>query len=160
MIKILGLILVSGAVSAYGAYLSSQIRTANILRTEISDFLKHLYNGVKYTATSRERLFSGFSAKNLEKCGFLNILRLKNFSKQDFDESLYLLTAEEKNRLYDFFTNFGRSGFCDKEALFCLEYREYFDDRIKSLKNQDDIRSVLYKKLGIIAALLTAIIFI
>ena len=160
MIKYIGIIIFCSAVSAYGAYLSHGISHALKIREELLSFIKHIENSIRYTNAPLYSIYASFTSNLLEKCGFTQVLKKESISEKDIDESLYMLSDDEKSLIYEMLQNLGKSHYTEKELSLISGCKAAFEEKSSRRQNDDKVRVLLYKKLGLIAALISAIILI
>lgn len=162
MLKYVGIIIVSGAVSLYGAYLSSGIIQRKKTRAALLELLIYIKSNIENAALPLETIYKNFSDKYLEKSGFIEKLRsgrpdalyyaLEN-TDIVFDEGimeLYMGVAK----------NIGTSAFKDVEAEKLKSTIPLIKAQTEKLDKYDDSKSELYKKLGILAGLFLAILLL
>lgn len=160
MLKYIGIILFSCSVSAYGAYLSHNISTASKIRHELLSFTKHIENEIKYKNAPLCHAFKVFSSPTLYRYGFLEGIYNNGDYKGVVEETLFLLTKKERALICDMLYSLGKSHFSDKELSTLIYFRQGLEDIFEDSEKIGKERSLLYKKLGLIAALISAIILI
>lgn len=160
MLKYIGILILSLSVSAYGALLSKNLCDTHELRKEICSLIKNIEHGIRYGSKPTAEIISACKLKNLEKSGFITALLSGENEGAVIQSHLKMLTDEEKERLTSFFTNLGKSSYRESELDFCREYLEYFENFEKVSEKEVKEKSLLYKKIGIICGILTAIIFL
>ena len=77
MIKYVGIILVSGALSMYGSLIANKVLNTGKQRRAIIELLYCIKNGVAFGKVPLENIFASFENPILEKCGFLVLLKSK-----------------------------------------------------------------------------------
>ena len=129
------------------------------MRDEFSDFIKHVESCIRYGGTSLERIYCSYSSPLLDKYGFTMGLR-NGYTKDLVKNTLFLLSESEQAKADEFLKSLGKSRYREKETELCSYFCNMFEDMAKKLLKEDETKILLYKKLGLIAALMTAVIFI
>ena len=160
MIKYIGIILLCSAISGLGAYLSNATKNSLLTRDELIDFIRHINSGIKYGGTELPGIYSTYSSDILGKCGFIQGLLQNKSISLVVDESLYMLKSDEREKTKEFFSKLGKSHLCEKEMLLCASFIDYLTQAQQKSQKEDTAKALVYKKLGIIASLICAIIFI
>lgn len=160
MIKYLGIILISSGVFIYGNLKSSELSYAKKLSFELLDFLRTLERELTFENYSKHEIFRQFSGKTLNECGFIDALMFGTDSTDAVNAHLGALDKNEKEILIDFFKEFGKSISRKKEADRCRSFEATFEQAVKQAGNHRQNKALLYRKLGIICALMTAVILI
>lgn len=159
-IKYLGILAISCAISVFGAIKASEIKHKSEARKEILHFLMHVETGIKYGSSSLAEIYDSFKSDLLDKCGFTNIIRQGPPYTFSVEGSFSELSKEENSYLSEFFTKIGKSYSREEEIKLCRYYISVFELFYEESKKNDKSKAVLYRKLGIICALLAAIILI
>ena len=160
MIKYAGIIAISCAISIFGAVKASDIKQRSEIRREILRFLSHIESEIKYGASPLSEIYFSFKSDLFDKCGFTNALKQGCLYSELIYNTLSDLSSEEKSKLSEFFSKIGTSYSRDEEISLCRYYISVFESFYETNEKSDKAKAVLYKKLGIICALLTAIILI
>lgn len=160
MIKLIGILLLCSSVSAYGAYLSSEVTKGAKQRNEITEFIKHIHNGIKYERMPLDKIYALYSSVQLEKCGFLEGIRRKMPEDALIDDTLFLLCDDEKQMLKHLLSQLGKSHFSEREQNLLSSCLDFFTEKQQKMQKETAAKSLLYKKLGLIVSLLCAIILI
>lgn len=129
------------------------------MREEFSDFIRYIESSIKYGGISLERIYSSYSSPLLDKYGFTVALR-KGYTEDLVKNTLFLLSESERTKADEFLRSLGKSRYREKETEHCVCFCAMFEDKAKKLRKEDETKILLYKKLGLIAALMTAVIFI
>lgn len=162
MIKYVGIILVSGALSMYGSLIANKVLNTGKQRRAIIELLYCIKNGVAFGKVPLENIFASFESPILEKCGFLVLLKSKYpdaLVKACNCENL-CLPHDEKNLLCSFASECGKSAFYENEALLCQRYIEIFEQKEKALHTEETNKAHLYSRLGILLGLVLALMLI
>ena len=159
MIKYAGIIVISCAISLFGAIKASEVNQKTKLRAEILRLICHIEAGIKYGSFHLSEIFGSFKSDLLEKNGFMTEIRSGCTDTGKIIEStLSALSTEEKTKLSQFFSQLGKSYCREEEISLCKYYISSLKSIYEANEKKDKAKAVLYKKLGIICALLTAII--
>ena len=126
---------------------------------EFLDFMRQVENGIKYGGMSLEKIFGSYSSPLLDKKGFTAALRLGNHPGI-VSSTLPMLSENEKTMAEDFLSSLGKSRYRERETELCSGFIALFSEKAKAFQKEDETKILLYKKLGLLAALLTAVIFI
>ncbi len=160
MIKYIGIALLSSCVALYGNMKSQQVKEAMSIRNSIIKLLHTIQSSIQYGGTVKSRIYYQFHDENLEKCGLLPLLKSAHPDEFSIEKSLSLLEKEERCMLTGFFTQLGKSVSCKNEAEVCRRFINEFECAGEEFEKSRKAKTMLYKKLGIICALVTAVIFI
>lgn len=160
MIKYAGIALVCISVSAYGAYLSSNLRNLSKVQQEIIEFLYHIQSGIRYGNSSLEMLYESFTSPLLEQYGFMKYLRDRREVCETVRDTLFILQNDEQNKITEFLSQLGKSHFSEKELNLCSSCLEFFREKQRSTAKENETKALLYKKIGLIVSLLCAILLI
>ncbi len=160
MIKITGIIILSVGISMYGSILSLTVKERHIIICELLSLIKAIKNGIKYGSVPLEKIYNSTALPNLEKYGFLNAIKDGTLPCSAVNTHLQMLSHEDRDNLCEFFQQIGKSSSTDAEITLCDRYIILFEQREKDSLKENLEKSVLYKKLGIVAALVAAIIFL
>lgn len=160
MLKILGMLFLCSSVCCFGIVLGEKQKTCAKLTEEILDLTNHITRNIKYEKKALNYVYSHYSSPLLEKTGFLEDLRQRNDIRTSVNQNLYTLTDELRENVISFFENLGKSAHSKNELEKCLLYLEIFHEQNEKASREAKAKSLLYKKLGIIFALLLAIILI
>lgn len=160
MIKYIGIFILSCSISLYGAVLSNILKEKHAIKKEITILLKKIERSILYNSKSCIDTVRQCNLPMLEKSGFC-----KNFSGCDdanivINTHLSILDAEDRNMLCEFFSKLGKSSFCEyelKNLKYCLDY---FEKSLADSEKNVNTKVILYKKIGLLAGILAAIIFI
>ncbi len=160
IIKIIGLCLLSSGITVFGINKSAQLNMAVKKRKAVEELLFAIENGIRYGSIEKKRIYRSFENDILNECGFLE--QLKNGKDEKECITLYLteLDKADQNALISFFESFGKSSSAEKEFNLCKSFIEEYK-RIGTEKEKALIsKSILYKKLGLICALMSVILLI
>ncbi len=162
MMKYAGIILLSGAISMYGAYLSNKVKEETAVRKALYDLLMHIKCCVENGALPLDKIYKSFDNKILEKTGFL-----ANLKSGKSDAFYFALTqsgiriSEEMRELYlQIAQAVGKSRFRAEESEQLSRYMSLIQMREASIMKKDEARQELYKKLGILCGLLAALLLV
>ena len=162
MLKTIGIILVSCAISLYGAHLSGKMRRDAQRREGLYELLAHIKTCIDNGAPPLQDIFSSFRNEPLRACGFLETLQ--SGEPGAFPAALQhpeLHLPPETARLYEAFAeSLGKSGFRQTESELVARYMALIRPEEEKCKKAEEVRRVLYRKLGLLCGLLAALIFI
>ncbi len=162
MIKYIGIILTSGAISLYGAFASSKVKSAAKHRKALIELLYAIKSGIEYGGVSLDEIFCTFENSTLEKCGFISILRSP--SPNAFENALecenLLISETEKALFCEFAKKCGKSYYTFGEQKLCERYIALAEAQDKKLCADENAKCTLYKRLGVLCGLLFAIILL
>lgn len=162
MLKYIGIILVSGAISLYGAHRSFLLKAWRSEREALYELLVYIKNGIDNGALALGTIYGGFENALLEKKGFTSLL--KSGAPDAFSRALEqseLRLCGETRRLYETLAaNLGKSGFHAAESEQLTRYMNLIREENRKLDESEEIRQVLYRKLGILCGLLAALLLL
>lgn len=162
MLKIIGILLVSGAISLYGAHLSAVRRQNAALRAELLELLVRIKNGIENGGLPLTDIYAGFNGKITEKRGFCRVLKsgVPDAFARALDEVRAFL-PEEYIKIYTALAeNLGKSGFRKAECEALTRAIADITVLEKKYAAQDEAKCVLYRKLGVLCGLLAALILL
>ena len=162
MLKIIGILLVSGAISLYGAHLSAVRRQNATLRAELLELLVRIKNGIENGGLPLADIYAGFNGKITEKRGFCRVLKsgVPDAFARALDEVRAFL-PEEYIKIYTALAeNLGKSGFRKTECEALTRAIADITVLEKKYAAQDEAKCVLYRKLGVLCGLLAALILL
>ena len=162
MLKIIGILLVSGAISLYGAHLSVLRRQNAALRAELLELLVRIKNGIENGGLPLADIYAGFNGGITEKRGFCRVLKsgVPDAFARALDEVRAFL-PEEYIKIYTALAeNLGKSGFRKAECEALTRAIADLSALEKKYAAKDDAKCVLYRKLGVLCGLLAALILL
>ena len=162
MLKIIGILLVSGAISLYGAHLSILRRQNAALRAELLELLVRIKNGIENGGLPLADIYAGFNGGITEKRGFCRVLKsgVPDAFARALDEVRAFL-PEEYIKIYTALAeNLGKSGFRKAECEALTRAIADITVLEKKYAAQDEAKCVLYRKLGVLCGLLAALILL
>ena len=162
MLKIIGILLVSGAISLHGAHLSVLRRQNAALRAELLELLVRIKNGIENGGLPLTDIYAGFNGKITEKRGFCRILKsgVPDAFARAFEEVRASL-PEDCAKLYTALSvTLGKSGFRKAECEALTRAIADITVLEKKYAAQDEAKCVLYRKLGVLCGLLAALILL
>lgn len=162
MIKYAGIILLSGAVSMYGAYLSLKVKENIKLRQALLELIIHIRSHVEASAEPIYDIFAIYESRQLEKAGVLAVL--KSTEHNAFGKAIdgiYDTLPERIAILYaTLASELGKSKSRTSEVEMLTRYISDIKAEEERLKRDDFAKTELYKRLGILCGLLLALILI
>ena len=162
MLKIIGILLVSGAISLYGAHLSVLRRQNAALRAELLELLVRIKNGIENGGLPLADIYAGFNGGITEKRGFCRVLKsgVPDAFARALDEVRAFL-PEEYIKIYTALSEtLGKSGFRKAECEALTRAIADITVLEKKYAAQDEAKCVLYRKLGVLCGLLAALILL
>lgn len=162
MLKYIGILLVSGAISLYGAHLSVLRRQNAALRAELLELLVRIKNGIENGGLPLADIYAGFNGGITEKRGFCRVLKsgVPDAFARALDEVRAFL-PEEYIKIYTALAeNLGKSGFRKAECEALTRAIADLSALEKKYAAKDDAKCVLYRKLGVLCGLLAALILL
>ncbi len=162
MLKYIGILLVSGAISLYGAHLSVLRRQNAALRAELLELLVRIKNGIENGGLPLADIYAGFNGGITEKRGFCRVLKsgVPDAFARALDEVRAFL-PEEYIKIYTALAeNLGKSGFRKAECEALTRAIADLSALEKKYVAKDDAKCVLYRKLGVLCGLLAALILL
>lgn len=160
MLKYAGICLLSVCMAIYGVIKSADIKKALVLRKSVTQLLHHIENSVTYTGKSKDDIFNNFSTTDTSLSAFLRELCNTDETEKCINRHLDILSKKDKQMLTAFFNGLGKSTRREKEAKYCLLFTEEFERQGIDAEKEQLNKIMLYRKLGIIFALITAVIFL
>lgn len=162
MIKYAGIILLSGAISMYGAHLSLAVKEKAEMRTALLELVIRIKNEIEIGAVPMNDIFSLYENKYLEKIGFLSALKSgKPNAFSDAVDTVRSILPESLAKLYvNLAESLGKSRFKTAESEMLARYISQIEAEEKRLAENDLSKIELYRKLGILCGLMTALILV
>lgn len=162
MVKYIGILLVSGAISLYGAHLAA-VRTEKAkMRGELLELLARIKNGIDNGALPLADIYAGFHGETLEKRGFCTVL--KSGVPDAFSKAL---AGVKKDLPEECAANYaalaavlGKSGCCKTESAQIARYSGILTALEARYAKDDAAKCVLYRKLGALCGLFAALILL
>ena len=160
MLKYIGIFILASSLSVYGTVLSESLKESNLLRKEVIQLLNSIERSIRYKGASYVVIIRECSLPFLRKSGFCEgILNYEN-AERTINTTLSVLSEEDRRMLCEFFSNLGKSPYSEQVLKLCSYYIDYFEKTQADVDKNLNTRVLLYKKIGLIAGILTAIIFI
>ena len=160
MLKYIGVFILSASISAYGSFLSSSIKGSCSLRKEVLQLLKDIERAIKYGNGQIIEIVRNCKSPYLTKCGFCTSIYNTTNAETAIATTLSALSEKDMEMLTDYFSKLGKTAFTELELKNCTYYIDYFEKTQNEYEKEVETKSLLYKKLGLIIGILTAIIFI
>lgn len=162
MMKYTGIILLSGAISMYGAHLSNKVKEETAVRKALYDLLIHIKCCMENGALPLDKIYKSFDSKVLEKTGFLQ--KLKSGKSDSFyfalTESSIRISEEIRELYLQIAQAVGKSRFRTEETEQLSRYMSLIQMREAPIMKKDEARQELYKKLGVLCGLLAALLLV
>ncbi len=162
MIKYIGIILTSGAISMCGAFASCKIKSTSYQRKGLIELLYAIKSGIEYGGTALEEIYSHFENTALEKCGFIGILRQgqSNALENALNCTGLLLSDSDKALFFEFAKKCGKGFYAGNEKQLCSRYIALCELLDKKCSADENTKCMLYRRLGILCGLLFAVILL
>ena len=162
MLKYIGILLISGAISLFGAHLAA-VRAGNArMRGELLGLLERIQNGIDNGALPLADIYAGFHGDILEKRGFCKAL--KSGTPDALSEALTLIAGdlpkECAETYFSFAASLGKSGFRKTESELVTRFKTNLSALEQTYVAEDTSKCVLYRKLGILCGLFAALILL
>lgn len=162
MLKLFGIFLVCSAITLYGFCRAKDIERQKQNRHALESLVLHLQNGITHGALPKEALYASFRNKRLEAEGFCEVLR--NGEPDAFMlalESVPLgLSDDMRARYLSLAGAFGKSGFREMESERLTRFRNEIALENEKADKEDAARQRLYQHLGLLCALLAALLLL
>lgn len=158
MFKYLGIAMISCSISMYGAYLSNKISMRSKFRSEMIDFIDGIEMSLKYDKKTLFDIYSSIPKKYISDSGFYDALISGGF--ENWLKTCDILCDIEKDKLSDFFASIGKSKTADGGISLCQSTKAILIGILDKSEQEDKSKCFLYKKLGLICSLVSAIIFL
>ncbi len=159
MLKITGIILLSSAISACGAYMSSKITQKRNFRKSLFELLIYVKVCIDNGALPLDRIYENFYDVRAEKNGFLRALR-----QSGLECALISVKDELPDEIYELYLSFaqslGKSLYTSSESALCARYTELIKEKEKNYEQKEAVKQLLFKRLGILCGLLAALLLI
>ena len=160
MLKYAGLVLVCVSIALFGVVKSEEIKKALILRKNLTQLLYSMENAVSGSGKSKYDIYRDFSESSPMLCSFLSDLAEGKDEKATVEKHLGALSKSDRKMLCDFFSDFGKYKDCESQVKKCRYFINEFERIGQENEKEQRNKMLLYKKLGIIFALATAVIFL
>ncbi len=160
MLKYAGITLLSASIAVFGLIKSSEIKKALAIRKDVIGLLYAIENALQFGGKTKDCIFKSFNCNTNELKAFLASMLDGQNVHEYVKVHLCSLTDEDKKLLSDFFINFGKSTKCESELESLRHFIAEFERIGKQTEKEQQGKILLYRKLGIIIALLAAVIFI
>lgn len=162
MLKWFGIVLICSAISLYGAYRSHLLSQSVAVRAGLMELLLHLQNGIDHGALPLSELYADFENEALSRTGFCALLKSgePNALLLALEKSELGLPESMRRKYADFALTLGKSSFRRQES----ERIDRFIGEIRAENEKTDAENatkrLLYSRLGLIGALLAALILV
>ncbi len=157
MTRYIGIILISGAISMYGAYLSYRIKVSAKQRKALFELMLYIKTGIENGSVKLTDIYASFDNKYLEDCGFTELLHSASPDAltHALNESNIKMPEEMKNLYLDFASSIGKSSYKASALDVCARYTEE-----NKISEKEEKKEQLYSKLGLLCGLLAALLLI
>ena len=160
MLKYAGIVLVCISIAVFGVVKSEEIKKALALRKSVTELLCSIENAVSGAGKSKFDIYRDFAENSGKLSAFLEDLSSGESEKICVEKHLGSLSENDRRMLADFFSDFGKYKDCESQVKMCRYFIKKYDRA--GLDNEKEQRNkiLLYRKLGIIIALATAVILL
>ena len=162
MIKYMGIILISGAISMLGAHKASLVRRDMHIQKAMLEFIMFIKTSIENGAGPLSEIYRMFGNKTLEKTDF--IYALKNSGSDAFSYAFERISTHFPEKLSVLYTalgeSLGKSRFAHTECEILERYIQQIRSVQDSLSAENESKIQLYKHLGVLAGILAALILI
>ena len=146
----------------YGAYLAGRLGKNRALREALYELLIHIKAGIDYGAAPLSDIFASFHNELLNSVGFTPIL--KDGSHDAFRkaiESEVIKLPNEISKLYESLAaSLGKSGLSKVESELVARYMSLISTEEDKLTKKEQVKQVLYRRLGLLCGLFAALLLI
>jgi len=162
MIKYIGIILISGAISMYGAYLSYRVRTSAMQRKALLELMIYIKTGVENGPVKLCDIYASFDNKHLEDCGFIKLLHSPSPGSLEkaLSESRIRIPENIKSLYIDFSKSIGMSSYKRDAISICERFTGLIKAEEAKISEKEEKKEQLYRKLGLLCGLLSALLLI
>lgn len=160
MFKYAGIVLVCISIAVFGVVKSEEIKKALALRKSVTELLYEMENAVSSAGKSKLDIYRNFSENSGKLGAFLKDLSSGESEKICVEKHLCSLSENDRRMLADFFSDFGKYKDCESQVKMCRYFIKEFERAGQDSEKEQRNRILLYRKLGIIVALATAVIFL
>lgn len=162
MIKYIGIIIISGAISLYGAHLSGKVQEEIALRKAFYELLVYIKCCIENGNLPLPEIYSSFKNEIFEKYGISH--NLKSQSTDAMKTALYecpvKIDSSVKSLYIQLSDSLGKSPFRLAESETLARYISLVEIEEKKLIKNDLAKKELYRKLGILCGLMAALILV
>ena len=160
MLKYAGIVLVCISIAVFGVVKSEEIKKALALRKSVTELLCSIENAVSGAGKSKFDIYRDFAENSGKLSAFLEDLSSGESEKICVEKHLGSLSENDRRMLADSFSDFGKYKDCESQVKMCRYFIKEYDRA--GLDNEKEQRNkiLLYRKLGIIIALATAVILL
>ena len=162
ILKIAGTCLVVCGTTFSGYLRAKKIKEQIMLRKSLYKLLLHIKKGISGDGMGLKEIYSSFDSAFPEKTGFLDILKSDRENPlNDALETVRTYLPEELYNIYqEFSENLGKSRSGECEVQLILRYEDIILKKEESYIQKDETEIQLCKKLGLLAGIIAAIVFI
>ncbi len=163
MIEMLGYVMVMSAFVMMGIILYLNEKISVKQRQAIIHLFDYIQNGLLKKNKTLFEIYSGFYDPELEKCGFLKILKSSDYNSlyKAFSECQQLkIGKKEREKLLDFSLNFGKSESYEKIYADCTAIKDITEKEFISENKKSSERGMLFLKLSPLAGIFALILIV
>ena len=162
MFKIVGIVCVSVSIGMYGLYKAHTIKANILFRRSLLELLIHIKNCIDTSGMPLCEIFSSYQNDVLQRAGFLE--KLCTGQKDAFETALkecsYSLGEQTGQLYFELAEELGKSKHKKRETELLERFILLIRQKQEALEKDDEAKCVLYSKLGVLCAILFAIILI
>ncbi len=162
MLKLFGILLVSSAITLYGLCRAKDLERQKKNRHALAALMLHLQNGISHGGLPQETLYASFHNEQLEKEGFCAILRNgePGALTQALEQTKLGLSDNMRTHYLELAEGLGKSGFRAVESERLARFLGEIAVENEKSDKEDAARQMLYKRLGLLGALLAALLLL
>ena len=160
MLKYVGLVLVCVSIAVFGVVKSEEIKKALALRKSVTELLYSMENAVSGTGKGKLDIYRDFAENSGKLSTFLDQMAKGEDERKCVEKHLSSLCENDRKMLAEFFSDFGKYKDCESQVKMCRYFIKEFERAGQENEKEQRNRILLYRKLGIIFALVTAVIFL
>lgn len=162
LLKYAGIALVFCGTTVSGYMRAKKIKEQIMIRKALYSLSIHIKSGISRDGLTLKDIYSSFYSPVLEKTGFLYVL--KSNRENPLYDALEIIRTSLPEELYEIYAEFSqnlgksRSGECEVQLI--SRFIDATEKREEKYMKKDETEIQLCKKLGVLAGVLAAIVFI
>lgn len=162
MLKLAGIILISGGIAMAGFYKAFRIKESINIRKALFGFILRVQTSIESEKLSLNDIYLSYNNTVLDKTGFTEILKSGNENPflHALEESELKLNKGIYEIYRDIAENLGKSRIAREESERLKRYISIIEKSEEELIKKDESAFILYRKLGILTGILAVIILI
>ena len=153
--RISGVLILGFCVMIFGFYLTNRLVLKLKQLNKIIYFIEYIYTNIKCSKLTVAEIFKSLNNKDFE------FLKLDETDYKDicFNNSSLLLSADEKNSLYNFFLFLGKTD-VESQLEHCGIYKETFKKYLENDEKECNKKIKMYPSLFVLLGMLVIILFV